>query len=321
MKLNLISHIVLEIVSQRCYRPENELSILSRHEKVPDQPRWRDSKPNADDFNRPELDNSFPKRVIILIPHPDDDVISVEETLECLVDQKDDVHISCQTSGNIAADDGEVISYLSFLKDLTEECVNYEAKIEATGGIDLFIGGVGSDGHIAFNDPGSSLSSRTRIKTLTQEKIIANSRFFENDVNKVPKATLTVDAGTVIDTKDVPVLVNGHNKCRALAQAIEGAVNQMWSITALQFHPKGIIVCDEAATSEIKIGTYNYYKDIERDTIFLILKHKKGGYHDSKSDSNICVIILFNTGYIAGIIRNSLMINRYFLENTVLTAK
>jgi len=147
--------------------------------------------------------------------------------------------------------------------DLTTECEAYEAKMKAAGGVDLFLGGIGPDGHIAFNEPGSSLSSRTRIKTLTQDTIIANSRFFDNDVNKVPKTSVTVGVGTVLDAKEVLIMVNGHNKARALAQAVEGAVNQMWTITALQLHPKGIIVCDEAATSEIKVGTYKYFKDIE----------------------------------------------------------
>lgn len=149
--------------------------------------------------------------------------------------------------------------------DLEEECKAYEAKMKAVGGIDLFLGGIGPDGHMAFNEPGSSLASRTRIKSLTTDTIIANSRFFGNDVNKVPKTALTVGIATVLDAKEVVIVVNGHNKARALQQAVEGAVNQMWTITALQMHPKGIIVCDEAACAELKVGTYNYFKDIEKD--------------------------------------------------------
>lgn len=147
--------------------------------------------------------------------------------------------------------------------DLEAECAAYEAKMKAVGGVDLFLGGIGADGHIAFNEPGSSLSSRTRIKTLTQDTIIANSRFFDNDVNKVPKTSVTVGVGTILDAKEVLIMVNGHNKARALAQVVEGSINQMWTITALQLHPKGIIVCDEIATYELKVGTYNYFKDIE----------------------------------------------------------
>lgn len=151
--------------------------------------------------------------------------------------------------------------------DLEAECAAYEAKMKAVGGVDLFLGGIGPDGHIAFNEPGSSLSSRTRIKTLTHDTIIANSRFFSNDVKKVPKTSVTVGVGTILDAKEVLIMVNGHNKARALAQAVEGAVNQMWTITALQLHPKGIIVCDEAATDELKVGTYKYFKDIEKDNL------------------------------------------------------
>ena len=147
--------------------------------------------------------------------------------------------------------------------DLEAGCARFEAKIKAYGGVDLFMGGIGPDGHIAFNEPGSSLTSRTRQKTLTTDTIIANSRFFDNDVNKVPKTALTVGVGTVMDAKEVMIIVNGHNKARALKHAVEGAVTHMWTVSALQMQPKGIIVCDDAACDELKVGTYRYFKDIE----------------------------------------------------------
>jgi glucosamine-6-phosphate deaminase len=147
--------------------------------------------------------------------------------------------------------------------DLEVECQAYEAKIKSLGGIHLFLGGIGADGHIAFNEPGSSLHSRTRIKTLTQDTIIANSRFFNNDVSLVPKLALTVGVGTVMDAHEVLIVVNGHNKAQAVQQAVEGSVNHMWTITALQLHQRGIIVCDESATVELKVGTYRYFKEIE----------------------------------------------------------
>ena len=147
--------------------------------------------------------------------------------------------------------------------DLDAECRRYEEMIEEAGGIDLFIGGIGPDGHIAFNEPGSSLNSRTRQKTLTTDTIVANSRFFENDLNKVPKTALTVGVGTVMDAREVMILVNGHAKCRALQAAVEGSVNHMWTISALQMHQHGIIVADEPATDELKVSTYKYFKDIE----------------------------------------------------------
>lgn len=147
--------------------------------------------------------------------------------------------------------------------DSEAECKRYEEKIKSIGGIRLFIGGIGPDGHIAFNEPGSSLASRTRMMTLTQDTIIANSRFFDNDVNKVPRRALTVGVGTVMDADEVMIIVNGHNKARALRHAVEGSVNHMWTVSALQLHPAGIIVCDDAAAVELKVGTVNYFKDIE----------------------------------------------------------
>jgi glucosamine-6-phosphate deaminase len=147
--------------------------------------------------------------------------------------------------------------------DLEAECAGYEERMKKVGGIELFVGGIGPDGHIAFNEPGSSLSSRTREKTLTYDTIVANSRFFGGDVNKVPKTALTVGVGTVMDAKEVMIIVNGHNKARALRYAIEGSVNHMWTISALQMHPKGIILCDDEATIELKLGTVKYFKDIE----------------------------------------------------------
>ena len=149
--------------------------------------------------------------------------------------------------------------------DLEAECAHYEEMIREFGGIDLFLGGIGPDGHVAFNEPGSSLCSRTRQKTLTSDTIIANSRFFDNDINKVPKTALTVGVGTVMDAKEVLIMVNGHGKARALRHAIEEPVSHMWTISALQMHPKGIIVCDEAACDELKVGTYKYFLDIERN--------------------------------------------------------
>ena len=152
-------------------------------------------------------------------------------------------------------------------EDLTAECEAYERKIEAAGGIDLFIGGVGEDGHLAFNEPYSSLNSRTRVKTLTEDTIIVNSRFFDNDINKVPKLALTVGVGTVCSAKQVLVLALGHKKARAVQQCVEGAVSHAWTITALQMHPKGIMVCDEGAVGELKVNTYRYFKDIEKDNL------------------------------------------------------
>lgn len=148
-------------------------------------------------------------------------------------------------------------------EDPVAECRRYEKKIASYGGIDLFLGGVGPDGHIAFNEPGSSLTSRTRMKTLTHDTIIANSRFFNNDVSLVPKTALTVGVGTIMSARSVLLIVNGHNKARALKHGVEGGISQMWTISALQMHQKAIIVADEEACDELKVATYRYFKDIE----------------------------------------------------------
>ena len=151
--------------------------------------------------------------------------------------------------------------------DLEAECASYEARIEAAGGIDLFMGGVGEDGHLAFNEPFSSLVSRTRVKTLTYDTILVNSRFFDNDITKVPKLALTVGVGTVMSSKEVLVLAFGHKKARALQQAVEGAYSHTCTLSALQNHPHGIIVCDELAAGELKVNTYRYFKDIEKNNL------------------------------------------------------
>ncbi|MBM6992116.1 MAG: glucosamine-6-phosphate deaminase [Prevotella sp.] len=151
--------------------------------------------------------------------------------------------------------------------DLKAECEHYEQMIAEAGGIDLFIGGIGPDGHIAFNEPGSSLTSRTREKTLMTDTIIANSRFFDNDVTKVPRYALTVGVGTVMDAREVMILVNGHHKARALQAAVEGGVSHWWTVSALQMHQHGIIVADDAACDELKVSTYRYFKDIEKNNL------------------------------------------------------
>jgi glucosamine-6-phosphate deaminase len=153
------------------------------------------------------------------------------------------------------------------VKDLEKECHLYEEKIKSYGGIDFFLGGIGADGHIAFNEPGSSLSSRTRIKTLTYDTRLANARFFDNDVNKVPKTALTVGVGTVMDAREVLIIVSGYSKARALRMAVEEGVNHMWTVSMMQLHPHGIIACDEESTLELRVGTVKYFKEIESHTL------------------------------------------------------
>lgn len=150
--------------------------------------------------------------------------------------------------------------------DLLKECEEYEAKIQSYGGIELFLGGVGHDGHIAFNEPGSSLRSRTRIKTLAYETVVANARFFDGDINKVPKMALTVGVGTVLDAREVLIVVTGQSKADALSKCVEQGVNHMFTLSALQRHPNACIVCDEDATGELRVRTVRYFKGLEEVT-------------------------------------------------------
>lgn len=147
--------------------------------------------------------------------------------------------------------------------DLAKECIGYETAIAAAGGIDLFLGGVGEDGHIAFNEPFSSLSSLTRVKTLTPDTIAVNARFFGGDVSAVPTRALTVGVGTILAAREVVILATGRRKARAVRHGIEGGYNHQWTVSALQTHPSGIIVCDEAAAEELRVATYRYFKAIE----------------------------------------------------------
>lgn len=147
-------------------------------------------------------------------------------------------------------------------EDLNEECQQYERKIQQYGGIELFLGGIGPDGHIAFNEPGSSLESRTRIKTLAYDTIVANSRFFGNNLSQVPNMALTVGVRTVLDAREVLIIITGFSKAMALHMCVEEGINHMWTVSAIQQHPKSIIVCDDEATMELKVKTYKYFKEL-----------------------------------------------------------
>ena len=135
--------------------------------------------------------------------------------------------------------------------DLNKECADYENAIQHVGGIDLFLGGVGRNGHLAFNEPGSAFDSRTRIIELTQDTIDANSRFFDNDPSKVPTRALSVGIGTVLAAKEVLILASGSSKAKAVAQAAQGEITTQWPVTALRMHANATLLIDEAAASEL----------------------------------------------------------------------
>ena len=148
-------------------------------------------------------------------------------------------------------------------KDIEAECAAYEKAIVDAGGFDLFLGGVGEDGHIAFNEPFSSLSSRTRVVTLTQDTREVNARFFDNDPNAVPAQALTVGVATVLSSKEVVILAFGSKKARALKDAIEGPMSHYCTLSGLQAHPAGTIVADENSVGELKLNSYRYFKAVE----------------------------------------------------------
>ena len=148
-------------------------------------------------------------------------------------------------------------------KDPVAECAAYEKAIVDAGGFDLFLGGVGEDGHIAFNEPFSSLESRTRVITLTQDTREVNARFFDGDFNKVPKQAMTVGVATVLSSKEVVILAFGSKKARAIRDAVEGPMSHYCTLSGLQAHPAGTIVCDESSIGEVKVNSYRYFKAVE----------------------------------------------------------
>lgn len=152
-------------------------------------------------------------------------------------------------------------------EDLDAECLRYEEKIKSYGKINLFLGGVGTDGHIAFNEPMSSLSSRTRVKALTHDTRLSNSRFFNNDENIVPKFALTIGVATLLDAAEILILATGSNKALAIEAAVEGSLNHQWTVSALQLHPKATIACDSKSTVELKVKTLNYFTEVESSKV------------------------------------------------------
>jgi glucosamine-6-phosphate deaminase len=139
--------------------------------------------------------------------------------------------------------------------DIPAHCEQYEDAIRAAGGIDLQLLGIGSDGHIGFNEPGSALGSRTRIKTLTRETIRDNARFFGSEA-AVPHHVITMGVGTIMEARHCLVLATGAGKAEAVAAMAEGPITAEVPASALQFHRKCTLVIDEAAAAKLKRGDY-----------------------------------------------------------------
>lgn len=135
--------------------------------------------------------------------------------------------------------------------DLEEECRRYDALIESVGGIDLQILGLGTNGHIAFNEPGSPFDGKTSVVDLTQDTIDANSRFFEK-IEDVPTQAITMGIGTIMKAKEIIMLVSGEAKAEALAKTINGEVSEEVPSSVLQHHPNVTIIADEAALSLVE---------------------------------------------------------------------
>lgn len=141
-------------------------------------------------------------------------------------------------------------------ENLVEACRAYEAAIAAAGGVDLQILGVGTDGHIAFNEPGSSLASRTRIKTLTAQTRADNARFFDGEIGAVPTHCLTQGLATIMSARHLVVVAAGRGKAQAVHHLAEGAVSAMWPATILQHHPHVSVFIDDAAATRLQLADY-----------------------------------------------------------------
>jgi len=140
-------------------------------------------------------------------------------------------------------------------EDIDGFCQWYEEQIKEAGGIDLQLLGIGSDGHIAFNEPGSSLGSRTRLKTLAESTIRDNARFFEREED-VPRFAITMGVGTILEAREILLIANGEKKAPVCAEFIEGPVTARVTASTLQLHPRAIVVLDEAAASKLKYADY-----------------------------------------------------------------
>lgn len=154
--------------------------------------------------------------------------------------------------GAVAGPDGLAV-------DIPAACAAYENAIHEAGGVDLQILGIGTDGHIGFNEPGSSLGSRTRIKTLTKQTRIDNARFFGDDVDAVPTHCLTQGLATIMEARHLVLVATGRGKAEAVHHLVEGALSALWPATVLQLHPRVTVLLDEAAARRLQL--VDYYRE------------------------------------------------------------
>ncbi|MER7918035.1 MULTISPECIES: glucosamine-6-phosphate deaminase [unclassified Streptomyces] len=141
-------------------------------------------------------------------------------------------------------------------KDVQAACEAYDRALAAAGGVDLQLLGIGTDGHIGFNEPCSSLASRTRIKTLTEQTRVDNARFFDGEIEQVPHHVITQGIGTILEARHLVLLATGEGKADAVAATVEGPVAAVCPASALQLHPHATVVVDEPAAAKLKLADY-----------------------------------------------------------------
>ncbi|MEZ5091171.1 glucosamine-6-phosphate deaminase [Nocardioides sp.] len=164
--------------------------------------------------------------------------------------------IERELTGRVDLDPSRVAGPDGLAADVPAACAAYEQAIADAGGVDLQILGIGTDGHIGFNEPGSSLASRTRIKTLTRQTRLDNARFFGDDLEAVPTHCLTQGLATIMSARHVVLVATGQGKAQAVHQLAEGAVSAMWPASVLQHHPHVSVLVDEAAASRLQLAGY-----------------------------------------------------------------
>ena len=185
------------------------------------------------------------------LTHPESYHSTIHRTVvEPLGLNPDAVHVPGDVLDGAPLEDGDLIRNAG---------PDYDAAIEAAGGIDVQILGIGTDGHVGFNEPGASLASGTRVKTLAEQTRIDNARFFDDDINQVPTHCITQGIGTIMKARHLVLLAFGAGKAEAIEETCEGGVSAFCPASALQMHPHATIIIDEAAASRLRHKDYYKY--------------------------------------------------------------
>jgi len=193
---------------------------------------------------------------------------ALDEYVDIPLDHPQSYHsvIQHEVTGPLAMDPSAVQVPDGRAADLEEACAAYEAAIAEAGGVDLQILGIGGNGHIGFNEPTSSFSSRTRVKTLSEQTRRDNARFFPS-LEDVPTHCLTQGLGTIASARQLVLVAQGSQKAAAVARAVEGPVTSMCPGSLLQLHARATIIVDEAAAAELTLSDYYRYADARKDDL------------------------------------------------------